>query len=145
MDTDSYIIETETLDVYKDMDERPDLFNLNGDQTVGKFKDETPGNVITESYHIRAKSYHYVLADKSTKSKHKGVSKKGMNEMATDTYMPSLEGSLLNDPIDKSSLSEQETKELAMRTEADPMTLVYRDCLFGKEVFHAKNVGIRSI
>ncbi|GBB89787.1 hypothetical protein RclHR1_01660006 [Rhizophagus clarus] len=24
------------------------------------------------------------------------------------------------------------------------MTLVYRDCLFGKEVFYAKNVGIRS-
>ena len=24
------------------------------------------------------------------------------------------------------------------------MTLVYRDCLFGNEVFHAKNVGIRS-
>ncbi|GES95655.1 hypothetical protein GLOIN_2v1786061 [Rhizophagus clarus] len=108
------------------MAERPDLFNLNGDQTVGKFKNETPGNIITESYHIRAKSYHYVLADKSTKSKHKGVSKKGMNEMAIDTYMPSLEGSLLNDPIDKSSLTEQE----AMRTEVDPMTLVYRDCLF---------------
>ncbi|PKB97274.1 hypothetical protein RhiirA5_433436 [Rhizophagus irregularis] len=120
MDTDSFIYHVETEDVYKDMDERPDLFNLNGDQTVGKFKDETP--------------------DKSTKSKHKGVSKKGMNEMATDTYMPSLEGSLLNDPIDKSSLTEQE----AMRTEADPMTLVYRDCLFGKEVFYAKNVGIRS-
>ena len=31
-----------------------------------------------------------------------------------------------------------------MRTEANPMTLVYRDCLFGKEVFHAKNIGIRS-
>ncbi|POG74960.1 hypothetical protein GLOIN_2v1475812 [Rhizophagus irregularis DAOM 181602=DAOM 197198] len=31
-----------------------------------------------------------------------------------------------------------------MRTEADPMTLVYRDCLFGKEVFYAKNDGIRS-
>ena len=31
-----------------------------------------------------------------------------------------------------------------MRTEADLMTLVYRDCLFDKEVFHAKNVGIRS-
>ncbi|CAG8781219.1 2226_t:CDS:1, partial [Rhizophagus irregularis] len=40
----------------------------------------------------------------------------------------------------KSSLTEQE----AMRTEADPMTLVYRDCLFGKEVFYAKNDGIRS-
>src|SRR3982074_2521257 len=24
------------------------------------------------------------------------------------------------------------------------MTLVYRDCLFGKEVFYVKNVGIRS-
>ncbi|GBC44631.2 hypothetical protein GLOIN_2v1778545 [Rhizophagus irregularis DAOM 181602=DAOM 197198] len=52
-----------------------------------------------------------------------------MNEMATDTYMPSLEGSLLNDPIDKSSLTEQE----AMRTEVDPMTLVYQDCLFEKK------------
>ena len=31
-----------------------------------------------------------------------------------------------------------------MRTEADPMTLIYLDCLFGKEVFYAKNVGIRS-
>jgi len=62
--------------------------------------------VITESFHIWAKSYHYVLADKSTKSKHKGVSKKGMGEMAIDTYMPDLEGSLLDDLIDKSSLSE---------------------------------------
>ncbi|GBB89789.1 hypothetical protein RclHR1_01660008 [Rhizophagus clarus] len=86
MDTDSNIYYVETEDIYKDMSERPDLFNLNGDQTVGKFKDETPGNVITESYHIRAKSYHYVLADKITKSKHKGVSKKGMSEMATYSY-----------------------------------------------------------
>ena len=31
-----------------------------------------------------------------------------------------------------------------MQADADPMTLVYRDCLFGKEVFHAKNVGFRS-
>ncbi|GES97928.1 hypothetical protein GLOIN_2v1475812 [Rhizophagus clarus] len=108
------------------------------------FKDETTGSVITESFHINSKLYHYVLADKSTNSRHKGVSKKGMEEMAIDTYMPNLEGSLLDEPIDKSSLSEQEAKDLAMRTEADPITLVYRDCLFGKEVFHAKNVGIRS-
>src|SRR6185437_9360168 len=26
----------------------------------------------------------------------------------------------------------------------DPMTQVYRDCLFSKEVFHTKNVGIHS-
>ena len=126
--------------IYKDIAEHPNLFDLNDSKTIGLFKDETPGNVITEYFHIRAKSYHYVLADKSTKSKHKGVSKKGMGEMAIDTYMPSLEGSFLDNPIDKSSLSEQEI----MRAEADPMTLVYWDCLFGKEVFHAKNVGIRS-
>ncbi|GES92963.1 hypothetical protein GLOIN_2v1475812 [Rhizophagus clarus] len=140
MDTDSFIFQVETEDIYKDMAEHPDLFNLNDTKTIGLFKDETLGNVITESFHIRAKSYHYVLANKSTRSRHKGVSKKGMEEMATDTYMPELEGSLLDDPIDKSSLSEQE----AMRADADPMTLVYRDCLFGKEVFHAKNVGFRS-
>jgi hypothetical protein len=104
MDTDSYIFETETENIYKDMSERPDLFNLNGDQTVGKFKDETPGNVITESYHIRAKSYHYVLADKTTNSRHKGVSKKGMGEMATDTYFPSLGGTLLDDPVNETEV-----------------------------------------
>ena len=64
--------------------------------------------------------------------------------MATDSYMPTLEGSLLDDLIDRLLLSEQEAKDLTMRTEADPMTLVYQDCLFGKEVFHTKNVGIRS-
>ena len=129
MDTDSYIIKCKTKDIYKDMAERPDLFNLNGDQTVGKFKDETPGNVITESFQIRSKSYHYVLVDKTTNSRHKGVSKKGMGEMATDTYMSKLAGSLFDDLVDKSQVF-------------DPMTQVYRDCLFGKEVFYAKNVGI---
>ncbi|GBB95755.1 hypothetical protein RclHR1_26050001 [Rhizophagus clarus] len=106
-----------TEDIYKDMAERPDIFDLNYSKTIGLFKDETP------------------LA--STRSKHKGVSKKDMEEIATDTYMTTLKGSLLDNPIDKSSLSEQE----AMRADADPMTLVYQDCLFGKEVFHAKNIG----
>ncbi|CAG8502763.1 22496_t:CDS:2 [Cetraspora pellucida] len=83
-DTDLYLFQVETEDIYKDMKERPDLFNLNGDTTIGKYKDETPDS----------KAYHYVLANKSTTSKHKEVSKK--------------------------------------------------DCLFGNEVFHAKNIGIRS-
>src|SRR5277367_1477371 len=144
IDTDSFIFQVETEDIYKDMAKRPDLFDLDDSKTIRLFKDETPGNVITEFMHIRAKSYHYILADKSTLSKHKGVSKNDMREMATDTYFSSLEGSLLDDPIDKSLLSEQEAKDLAMRTAADPMTLVYRDCLFGKEVFHAKNIGFRT-
>ncbi|PKK56950.1 hypothetical protein RhiirC2_798968 [Rhizophagus irregularis] len=65
-----------------------------------------------------------------------------MGEIATDTYFPSLGVSLLDDLVDRSSMSEQETRDLAMRTEVDPMTLVYRDCLFGKEVFYAKNVAL---
>jgi hypothetical protein len=80
MDTDSFIYHVKTEDIYKDMAERPDIFDLNDTKTIGLFKDETPGTVITESYHIRAKSYHYILADQSTKSKHKGVSKKGMTD-----------------------------------------------------------------
>ena len=131
MDTDSFIYHVETEDIYKDMEERPDLFNLNDDATIGKFKDETPGNVITESYYIRAKSYHYVLADKTTKSKHKGVSKKSMSDMATSTFFPTLGGSLLDDPVDKDEVF-------------DPMSQVYHDCLFGNEVFYAKNVGFRT-
>ncbi|GBC01915.1 hypothetical protein RclHR1_43890001 [Rhizophagus clarus] len=86
MDTDFFIFMVETEDIYKDMAERPDIFDLNDSKTIGFFEDETPGNVITESFHIQAKSYHYVLANKSTKLKHKGVSKKGMNEMAENTY-----------------------------------------------------------
>jgi hypothetical protein len=113
------------------MAERPDLFDLNDTKTIRLFKDETPGNVITESYHIRAKSYHYVLADKSTKSKHKGVSKKGMSDMAKDTYFPSLGGTLLDDTVEKDEIF-------------DPMTQVYRDCLFENGVFYAKNVGMRT-
>ena len=93
---DSFIFQVETEDIYKDMAERPDLFDLNDSKTIGLYKDETPGNVITEYIHIRSKLYHYVLADKFTKSKHKGVSKKGMGEMAIDTYIPNLEGSLLD-------------------------------------------------
>ena len=57
--------------------------------------------------------------------------------------MLSLEGFLLDNHdgvIDKFSLTEQEI----MRAEADPITLVYWNCLFGKEVFHVKNMGIRS-
>ena len=76
MDTDSFIFQVETEDIYKDMAERPDLFDLNDSKTIGLYKDETPGNMITEFMHIRAKLYHYVLADKTTNSRHKGVSKK---------------------------------------------------------------------
>jgi len=50
------------------MDSRPrisiKIWLRGGDATIGKFKDETPDNVIIESMHIQAKSNHY-LADKT--------------------------------------------------------------------------------
>lgn len=84
------------------------------------------------------------MADKTIKSKHKGVSKKGIGEIAIDIYFLSLRGSLLDDLVDRSLMSEQEARDLVIRTEAGPITLIYRDCLFRKEVFYAKNMGIRS-
>jgi hypothetical protein len=131
MDTDGMIFEVETEDIYKDMAERPDIFDLNDSKTLGLFKDECPGKIITESIHIRAKTYHYVISDGSTRSKHKGVSKGGMKDLAINTYDQKLGGTLLDDPVPESKI-------------VDPMTLIYRDCLFENEVFHAKNIGFRS-
>jgi hypothetical protein len=86
MDTDSFIFLTETEDIYKDMAERPDIFDLTDSKTIGLFKDECPGKIITESIHIRAKTYYYVISDGSIRSKHKGVSKGGMEIMASNIY-----------------------------------------------------------
>ncbi|PKK64489.1 hypothetical protein RhiirC2_716242 [Rhizophagus irregularis] len=104
MDTDFYIFETETEDIYKDMAERPDLFNLNGDQAVGKFKDKTPGNVITESYHIRAKSYHYVLIDKTTKSKYKGITTLPYNHWRIRAYKNMVKDSISHEEAEKRAI-----------------------------------------
>ena len=52
MDTDSFIFIVETEDIYKDMAERPDIFALNGDVTIGLFKDECPGKIIPEAFNI---------------------------------------------------------------------------------------------
>src|SRR5436190_10635248 len=57
MDTDSFIFQVETEDIYKDMAEYPDIFDLNDSKTIGLFKDETSGNTISLSTHIRAKLY----------------------------------------------------------------------------------------
>ena len=113
------------------MSERPDIFNLNGSNIVGLMKDEYSGYIITEAFLNRSKSYHYVLSNGSTVSKHKGVSKGDMKEMASNTYFPSLWYSLLDDPVPPNEIF-------------DPMTQVYWDCIFNNDVFYAKNIGFRS-
>src|SRR5438128_8546152 len=122
MDTDSFIFLVETEDIYKDMAERPDIFDLTDSKTLGLFKYECPGKIITESFHIRAKTYHYVISDKTTRSKHKGVSKGGMTEMAKNSFNQKT-----SDPLPFHPINEID----------DPLTYVYWKCLFEDEVFHA--------
>ena len=143
MDTDSFIYAAETEDIYQDMINNADHFDFSNypsdhplleslpeDQwmvnnkgermlknagVIGKFKDECPTYSMSEFYGIRAKLYHYVLENGNVSSRHKGVSKMGMQNTANNMIVP-------------------EDKQ------CDPMTLLYRDCLFeGKEVY-AKNV-----
>ena len=54
-----------------------------------------------------------------------------MKEMANNTYFPTLGGSLLDDSVSTNMIF-------------DPITQVYRDCPFGKEVFYDKNIGVHT-
>ncbi|PKK63102.1 hypothetical protein RhiirC2_717220 [Rhizophagus irregularis] len=149
MDTDSFIYGVETEDIYQDMIKNADLFDFsnyppdhplvksipedqwiideNGEQTlknagvIGKFKYECPDYIMSEFFGIRAKLYHYVLENGSVGSRHKGVSKMGMENTARN-----------NMPI------------AANGEQYDPMTLLYRECLFGEKQIYAKNVGFRT-
>ncbi|RGB25781.1 hypothetical protein C1646_771286 [Rhizophagus diaphanus] len=149
----------ETEDIYQDMIKNADLFDFNnypsdyplvkslpkdqwiidenGERTlknagvIGKFKDECPEYIMSEFFGPRAKLYHYVLENGSVGSRHKGVSKMGMKAATSNIFDLSLPGSLLSD-----SIPEDE--------QIDPMTLIYRNCLFEDEEHYAKNVGFRT-
>ena len=157
MNTDSFIFGAETEDIYQDMTQHADIFDfsdypkdhqlvqslsedqwkindegeriLKNTKVISLFKDESCETIMEEVFATRAKTYHYVLADGSNKSKHKGVSKTGMTSVASNTYSPTLGGSLLDETVSETF---------------DPMTQLYRDCLFGEEVFTAKNVGFKT-
>ena len=91
-DTDSLCFSVETKDIYQDrlaiMDELDNSkyptdmdglpfpvkhFLHNNNAIVGKFKDEKSGEVIHKFVGVRAKCYSYVMADKKTENKCKGV------------------------------------------------------------------------
>ena len=85
-DTDSLLIEVETEDVYKDMQEQKEyydcseypkdhfLYNTDNQAVVGKFKDEEKGEIITEFVGLRSKLYSLkVQGKKEEKKVAKGV------------------------------------------------------------------------
>ena len=87
-DTDSFVIEVETDDIYKDMYDDKHLYDfsdypkdhpnysLNNKKVYGIFKDELNGKMITEFVADKPKMYSYEYIDNYTilnKNKHKGI------------------------------------------------------------------------
>ncbi|GBC52718.2 uncharacterized protein LOC112461203 [Rhizophagus irregularis DAOM 181602=DAOM 197198] len=123
MDTDSFIYGVETEDILKSLPEDQWLRGrtLKNAGVISKFKDECPDYIISEFFGIRAKLYHYVLENGSIGSRHKGISKMGMENTARNN-------------MSITAIGEQ----------YDPLTLLYRECLFDKKQIYAKNVGFRT-
>ena len=75
MDTDSFFLNIPTKDLYHDLENIPILKAKYG-STIGNFKDEVGGTIITECVFLRSKSYSYLTLNKEKKdTKCKGISK----------------------------------------------------------------------
>ena len=90
MDTDSFIIHIETEDFYKDIaqdinkwfdtsgynekDKRPLPIGINK-KVIGMFKDELNGKIMIEFCALRAKTYAFLLDDKTEKKRARGTKK----------------------------------------------------------------------
>jgi hypothetical protein len=92
-DTDSLCYHIQTEDLYKDMKEDNQLFDMSGynmdgyrrcDNTnkkvIGKFKDETDGNPIVEFCGLRSKMYSIKLDNGTEKKTGKGVQKSALKK-----------------------------------------------------------------
>lgn len=87
MDTDSFILEVQTEDVYRDMEKDVHLYDTSGydkkhplysptnKKVPGLMKDELNGKPMEEYIGLRSKMYHVQKADGSAEMKAKGVSK----------------------------------------------------------------------
>ena len=95
-DTDSYVIETETDDIFEDFKSIKEHMDLSGydkshpcydpsnKKVLGKFKDECDGKIITEFIALRPKMYCYktyneVIEEKKAKGVPKNSVKKDLN------------------------------------------------------------------
>ena len=88
MDTDSFIINVKTEDVYediaKDVEKRFDTSNYevnrslptgNNKKVIGLMKDELGGKIMTEFVALRPKTYSYLTDDGNSNKKAKGTKK----------------------------------------------------------------------
>ena len=102
-DTDSFIIEVQTDDIYKDMYENKNQydfseypenhpnFDMSNKKVLGKFKDELKSKIITEFVALKPKMYSFEFIDNTlieNKNKCKGV--KESVDLKHDEYKQSL-------------------------------------------------------
>jgi hypothetical protein len=86
-DTDSLVYEIQTEDIYKDMFEMKQHFDMSSygkqnpiydntnNKVIGKFKDETGDKIITEFVGVRPKCYSFLTNDNVENKKLKGITK----------------------------------------------------------------------
>jgi ssDNA-binding Zn-finger/Zn-ribbon topoisomerase 1 len=92
-DTDSLCYHIQTEDIYKDMNESKELFDMSdydmsgyrskdnsNKKVIGKFKDETNGVPIVEFVGLRSKMYSILLDDKKEKKTGKGIKKSALKK-----------------------------------------------------------------
>ena len=102
-DTDSFIIEVETDDIYKDMNENKNQydfseypknhpnFDMSNKKVLGKFKDELNSKIITEFVALKPKMYSFEFIDNTlikNENKCKGIKKSV--DLKHDEYKQSL-------------------------------------------------------
>ncbi|EFP09702.1 hypothetical protein CRE_21850 [Caenorhabditis remanei] len=98
-DTDSFIYEIKTDDVYEDINSMNEYFDLSdfpkdhklhdvtNKKVIGKFKDELNGKIMSEMVAFRPKQYAFKIQDGLETKKNKGVKKNVVKkEMTFDDY-----------------------------------------------------------
>ena len=104
MDTDSFVYEIRTDDIYADMLKNLELYDTSdfpighpcrsmaNRKVMGTFKDETSGRPIAEFVGLRPKMYAYRFSDGKIEKRAKGVSSAALKSINFDAYLRVLRG-----------------------------------------------------
>lgn len=102
-DTDSFIYEVETKNIYRDMQQHKEWFDLSeinkkefcdssNKKVIGKFKPEYPNEIITNFIGLRSKLYNFVTQSGTECSKAKGITKSVIRKkLKHKNYVKTLE------------------------------------------------------
>ena len=94
-DTDSFFLNIETNDIYKDMEKiihdldtsaypnNSSLYSSKNKKVIGKFKDELNGKLMSELVFLRSKAYAYKTIDEEYEKKLKGISRATIKKNVT--------------------------------------------------------------